>query len=250
MRIVSIVPSLTEAIAWTAPEALVGCTDWCTHPAWLAESGVVRVRGTKNPDVDAIVALRPDLVVANEEENRLPDLVALQEAGIDVMVTTIRSVASALSELDRLMRVCGWSRPAWLDEASAVWVAPEQVSRERRRAVIPVWRRPWMAVGPDTYAGDLLARLGVDNALDPLAGPRDRESVDPALRYPHFSPADLPEIDLVVLPDEPYRFSSHDGPEAFDGLPCALVNGRLLTWYGPAMVAAPEQLLVQLRAPL
>ena len=78
-RVVSIVPSLTEAVAVTAPGLLVGATDWCTHPADL---DVTRVRGTKNPDVDGIVALRPDVVVANAEENRTPDLDALRAAGV------------------------------------------------------------------------------------------------------------------------------------------------------------------------
>ena len=62
-RVVSLVPSLTEALAATRPDALVGATDWCTHPADL---DVARVRGTKNPDLAAIRALRPDLVVANQ----------------------------------------------------------------------------------------------------------------------------------------------------------------------------------------
>src|SRR5438270_3140046 len=83
-RVVSIVPSLTEAVAATAPGLLVGATDWCTHPADL---DVPRVRGTKNPDVEAIIALHPDVVVANVEENRAPDLDALRAADVPVWVT-------------------------------------------------------------------------------------------------------------------------------------------------------------------
>src|SRR5262245_42605084 len=85
-RVVSLVPSLTEAVAVTGAERLVGATDWCTHPADL---DVVRVRGTKNPDLAAVVALAPDLVVANAEENRAPDLDALRAAGVPVWVTVI-----------------------------------------------------------------------------------------------------------------------------------------------------------------
>ncbi|MFD4940129.1 helical backbone metal receptor, partial [Streptomyces virginiae] len=81
-RIVSLVPSLTEAVAVSAPGRLVGVTDWCTHPGDLG--GAVRVGGTKNPDVAAIAELRPDLVIANEEENRAPDLAALRAAGVEV----------------------------------------------------------------------------------------------------------------------------------------------------------------------
>src|SRR4051812_49843114 len=88
-RVVSLVPSLTEAVAVTAPGLLVGATDWCTHPADLE---VVRVKGTKNPDVGAIGALRPDLVLANAEENRQPDLDALRAVGLSVWVTDVRTL--------------------------------------------------------------------------------------------------------------------------------------------------------------
>jgi ABC-type Fe3+-hydroxamate transport system substrate-binding protein len=95
-RVVSLVPSLTEAVAVTAPGLLVGATDWCTHPADL---GVVRVKGTKNPDVEAIVALRPDLVLANAEENRPPDLDGLRAAGLAVWVTDVRTLDGAFTSL-------------------------------------------------------------------------------------------------------------------------------------------------------
>jgi hypothetical protein len=92
-----------------------------------------------------------------------------------------------------------------------------------------------MAVGRDTFAGDVLARLGVDNAL---AGSADR--------YPRVDLDRLPAHDLVVLPDEPYAFSAADGPDAFARTPCALVSGRHLTWYGPSLVQAREVLVTQL----
>jgi ABC-type Fe3+-hydroxamate transport system substrate-binding protein len=221
------VPSLTEAVAATAPGLLVGATDWCTHPADL---DVARIRGTKNPDVDAIVALAPDLVVANQEENRSPDLDALRAAGIAVYVTDVRTLDDAFGSLARMLAACGLDRPEWLDAAEQAWPAAP-VPDVRRRAVIPIWRRPWMAVGSDTFTGSLLARLGVDNVLD--GSPE---------RYPRFDPADLPEHDLAVLPDEPYEFTAGDGPEAFPHAPSVLVSGRLLTWYGPSLAEAATTL--------
>ena len=218
-RVVSIVPSLTEAVAATHRDLLVGATDWCTHPVDL---DVTRVRGTKNPDVERIVAERPDLVLANAEENRLPDLDALRVAGVPVYVTDIRTLDGAFASLRRMLAVCGFPRVGWLAEAEAAWAAvPEP--RVRRRAVVPIWRRPWMAVGRDTFTGAVLARLGVDNVLD-----------DNPDRYPRIDPAALPPHDLVVLPDEPYAFTADDGPEAF-AAPSVLVSGRLLTWYGPSL---------------
>jgi ABC-type Fe3+-hydroxamate transport system substrate-binding protein len=234
-RVVSIVPSLTEAVDATAPGLLVAATDWCTHPPDL---DLPRVRGTKNPDVDAIVALRPDLVVANAEENRVPDLEALRAAGVPVWVTDVRTLDASFGSLERMLAACGLARPGWLDEAQAAWSDAVELS-PRRRAVVPVWRRPWMAVGPDTFTGSVLARLGVDNVLDGVP-------LDPQDRYPRIALDALPPVDLVVLPDEPYRFTADDGPEAFPGVPAALVSGRHLTWYGPSLVEAPALLLRQL----
>ena len=240
-RVVSLVPSLTEAVAVTAPGLVAGATDWCTHPAGL---DVPRVRGTKNPDLAAVIALRPDVVLANEEENRPADLAALRDAGLPVWVTVIRTLDEALVSLRRLLTVaCQLPAPRWLDAAERVWAAfpPDVPARpgapEGRQAVIPIWRRPWMVLGRDTFAGDVLARLGVANLY---AGHAER--------YPKIPLDDLlaagPE--LVVLPDEPYRFTAGDGPECFPGLPAALVSGRHLTWYGPSLAEAPAILAAQL----
>lgn len=224
-RIVSLVPSITEALATDVPDRLVGATDWCTHPADLA---VTRVRGTKNPDLAAIRALEPDLVVANKEENRALDVQRLRETGVPVWVTDIETVPQALDSLDRLYEIAlAVTRPDWLGSARARWDVP--LPAPRGRVVVPIWRDPWMVVGPRTYTADLLRRLGWTNVYD--AGED---------RYPavELAAIDRPDIDLVLLPDEPYLFTEDDGPEAFTRVPTRLVSGRLLTWYGPAMVEA------------
>ncbi|KFG07768.1 MULTISPECIES: helical backbone metal receptor [Streptomyces] len=239
-RVVSLVPSLTEAVAASLPGVLVGATDWCAHPGDL---DVVRIGGTKNPKTDVIARLGPDLVIANEEENREPDLAALREAGVEVLVTEVRDVPGAFRELDRVLRACGArSRPGWLDAAESAWSAPPDAvagAGPRATAVVPVWRRPWMVLGRDTFAGDVLARLGVDHLY---AGHAER--------YPRVPVEELRAAapDVVVLPDEPYRFTADDGPEAFPGVPCALVSGRHLTWYGPSLAEAPRVLGAALRA--
>ena len=234
-RVVSLVPSLTEAVAVTAPGLLVGATDWCTHPAGL---DVVRVGGTKNPDVARIVALAPDLVLANFEENRPADVAALRRAGISVWLTVIRTLPEALAGLARMLSACGLERPPWLGRARTVWAdvlatpPPPFVT-----AAVPIWRRPWMVLGRDTFAGDLLARLGVGNVYARAAE-----------RYPKVPVEDIRSRrpGLVVLPDEPYAFSAADGPEEFPGLPVALVSGRHLEWYGPSLVEARQVLRASL----
>lgn len=228
-RVVSLVPSLTEAIAATRLEALVGATDWCTHPADL---DVPRVRGTKNPDRAAIAELRPDLVLANREENRELDVRRLRDDGIAVWVTVIETVDEAFASMERMFtEALGWDVPEWLDQARAVWAEPAPESG--RRVAIPIWRDPWMVVGGRTFTGDLAGRLGLINAFS-----------DGDERYPKVDLADIdsPDVDLVLLPDEPYVFTADDGPEAFAHTPTRLVSGRSLTWYGPSMLTARAEL--------
>ena len=224
-RVVSLVPSLTEAIAVTRPEALAGATDWCTHPADL---DVPRVRGTKNPDRGAIAAIGPDLVIANREENRELDIDRLRAAGVPVWVTVIETVDQAFASMRRMfVDALGWDVPGWLVEAERVWAAPP--TGDGRRVAVPIWRDPWMVVGSRTFTGDLVERLGLVNAFG--ASPD---------RYPHVELDEI-DADLVLLPDEPYVFTPDDGPEAFT-TPTRLVSGRSLTWYGPSMVTARTEL--------
>lgn len=228
-RVVSLVPSLTESVAATAPELLVGVTDWCTHPPDLAAT---RVGGTKNPRVEEVIGLQPDVVLANEEENRAVDVAALRSAGLDVWMTDYESVPAALAGLARMLVMLGLARPRWLRDADVAWREPWV--GERCAALVPIWRRPWMALGRDTFAGDVLQRLGVDNVL--------ASSPD---RYPRIDIDAVARHDVVVLPDEPYAFNASDGPEAF-AAPARLVSGRHLTWYGPSLAEARAVLREQL----
>jgi ABC-type Fe3+-hydroxamate transport system substrate-binding protein len=228
-RVVSLVPSLTEAIAVTLPGALVGATDYCTHPPDL---DVPRVGGSKYPRNDEVLALRPDVVVMNMEENRRSDADEFAAAGVRVHVTYPRTVDTALDELGTMLRALGApEEPDWLRVAREAWAAPPPA--ETRTAIVPVWRRPWIVAGGDTFTSDMLRRLGVRNLYD-----------DPDDRYPRPSLEDMRTLapDLVVLPDEPYEFTNDDGPEAFTGLRCVLVSGRDLTWYGPSLADARVRL--------
>ncbi|OLR90198.1 helical backbone metal receptor [Actinokineospora bangkokensis] len=222
-RVVSLVPSLTEVVAPTG--TLVGATDYCTHPPELA---VPRVGGSKYPDVAAVRALAPDLVIANSEENRPEEVGALRAAGVPVWVTRApETVPMALASARRLFtEVFRAPVPGWLPRAEQLW---GRELPERAVAVVPVWRKPWVVLGRDTFAGDVLLRLGVRNAY-----------ADHAERYPRPPLEELraSAADLVVLPDEPYEFTADDGPGFFPGKKPVLVNGRYLTWYGPSLLAA------------
>jgi len=231
-RVVSLVPSLTEALVSIEPEAVVGATDWCTHPVDL---DVTRVRGTKNPDLKAIRALLPDLVVANKEENRELDVRRLRESGVEVWVTDIETVPDSVASLERLVDALGWTRPSWLHAVRERWCG--DLPPVTRTVAIPIWRDPWMVVGPRTFTSDLVRRLGWHNVYD--EDPAGRAAAD---RYPAVDLADLDAAgaDVVLLPDEPYVFTADDGPEAFTRTPTELVSGRLITWYGPSLLEAAE----------
>lgn len=220
---------MTETVGATAPELLVGVTDWCTHPTDLTAA---RIGGTKNPRVADIVALAPDVILANVEENRAEDLEALRDAGLAVWLTNYETVPTAIDGLGETLQMLGLPRPTWLADAERAWADPWR--GERCTALVPIWRRPWMVLGRDTFAGDVLRRLGVDNVLAASGE-----------RYPRVDLDALPAYDVVVLPDEPYLFTADDGPEAFD-VPARLVSGRHLTWYGPSLAEAREVLAGQL----
>lgn len=228
-RIVSLVPSLTEALAVDHREQIIAATEWCTHPADLA---VERIRGTKNPDTAKIIGLEPDLVITNKEENRELDVRRLREAGVSVWVTDIESIDQSFASMRRLwVEGLRADVPEWLLEAEDVWAAPARESG--RRVACCIWRDPWMVVGRDTFTGDMLSRLGFDHVFAAADG-----------RYPAVNLAELDQLglDLVVLPDEPYVFTTADGPEAFTNTRTALCSGRALTWFGPSMVSARAHL--------
>ena len=234
-RVVSLVPSLTESVACTHPDLLVGATQWCTHPRDL---DVSRVRGTKNPDRAAILALEPDLVLANQEENRELDVRRLREAGVPGWVTVTESVPQAVGSLERLfVTALGTEVPDWLAQARRVWTGepPAGVAD----VAVAIWRDPWMVVGSRTFTGDLVSRLGLRNVF-----------ADHAQRYPKVALEDIdrPELSAVLLPDEPYVFTADDGPEAFRSTRTELVSGRLLTWYGPSLLEAHERLTAVVRS--
>ena len=232
-RVVSLVPCLTEAVEATVPGVLAGATDYCTHPSTL---DVPRVGGSKYPTLDRILDLRPDLVLANSEENRPQDVERLRANGFPVWVMEApATVPHALASLRRLLtQAFEAPEPHWLVAAEELWRETPPV---RARAVVPVWRKPWVILGRDTFGGDVLHRLGVSIVYGEHADRYPRPGLDELRSW--FAAG---EADLLVLPDEPYEFTDGDGPEAFPGVPYTLVSGRYLTWYGPSLVDAHRAL--------
>lgn len=231
MRIVSLVPSTTETLfALGLGDALVGYTRFCVHPA--DEISPERwIGGTKNPKIERIADLQPDLIVANLEENRAEDVAALDEIA-PVWVAFPRTVAGAIADLRALGQLVG--RPVHA-EAFAVAIERELVrtradaeARRPWRFVYLIWREPWMAAGPETFISDLIGQAGGQN----VASGRYPELDLDALR------AESP--DLVLLPSEPYPFSKSHRREllnaGFQPEQVRLVDGEYLCWHGVRLI--------------
>ena len=197
-RIVSLVPSFTELVAaLRLSKRLVGVTRFCTDPAEVT-AAIRKVGGTKNPDIERIIGLEPDIVLANREENREDDVLALRDAGLAVYVGDVRTAAQVREEIGRLATFLGavsLKQTRALDEALE---EHEHLNRLRPRVRVAclIWRNPYMAAGGDTYIGDLLRLGGGTNVFE------TRRSAD---RYPRTTLAELAELapDLILLPDEP-----------------------------------------------
>lgn len=237
MRLVSLVPSVTEAVAaFGASDALVGVTEWC----WVgAPEHAAKVGGTKNPSVAKIAALRPDLVIVNQEENRREDAEALRAAGIEVLVQFPRTVADVPGMLRELGAVVDREAEAERFAADIERALGEPVPAPGVPALTLIWRKPWMAVGPGTYADDLLTLSGFTNVVTAPADPYPK--VHWVQKGQHAGPTAHSERKgqaprVVLLPTEPYEFGEKDFAavrELVGDQPALeIVDGQLLTWHG------------------
>lgn len=233
-RIVSLVPSYTELVAsMKLGPRLVGITRYCTDPPELAVA-VRKVGGTKNPEIERIVRLAPDIVLANREENREEDVAELRAAGLVVYVGDVRTCEQLRDDIDavaRLLSAAAYGQLKALDAA-----LDEQVhlgaTRPPVRAACLIWRNPWMAASGDTYIGDLLRRAGAVNVFE-----QHRDG-----RYPRITLKELIAADpeAILLPSEPYRFGDRHRAElsALHGITAArdgnvaLCDGQMITWWG------------------
>ncbi len=268
-RVVSLVPSVTESLFdLDLGDRLIAVTDYCIHPAQGVAS-LPKMGGTKNPDLERIIALRPDLVLLNDEENRREDAQALHNAGIPIWVSGPRSIFDTLNLLWDIMTVFDHgvmsARVREIERAYDYQKAAAQVMIPAR-VFVPIWRDPWMTFNRDTYAHDVLrvcgglnvfadrerrfplaADLGEAQALpddDPRVTGRDR-------RYPRITLEEVQQAqpDIVLLPSEPYAFGEADAQTMYElNIPAAhrnqiyLVDGSLLTWHGTRVAYALRDL--------
>jgi ABC-type Fe3+-hydroxamate transport system substrate-binding protein len=219
VRVVSLVPSVTETLlAWGVEP--VACTRFCEQPA------LAHVGGTKDPDIEAVIGLRPDLVVMDTEENRRDDAAALRDAGLDVHVTAVRSLGDVAPTLDALAAAVGL-------DSGGHQVAIRYPMSSRVRVFVPIWKGPWMTLNAETYGSSLLAAIGCENVFG-----------DDPTRYPVLTLDDAAARgpDLVLAPSEPYPFGPKNTAELERVAPVVLVDGQDLFWWGVRTPAALSRL--------
>jgi iron complex transport system substrate-binding protein len=258
-RVVSVVPSVTETLfALGKGATLVGRTRYCVLPDPEVRA-IEKVGGTKDPDVAKIISLKPQLVLANKEENRREDIDALRAAGLTVHVAQPTTVEEGLA----YVATCGRMFEVEADADAIVRAGVKQIVAARDRAdereqlnrmlvnprphvrprvIAFVWNNPWMVAGLDTYIGDVIRTLGGDHVLE--------QSTE---RYFALDPVDVAALkpDIMLFPDEPYHFKEADlqfWRNNFEDVPAVkdnrlrLCDGQDLTWFGARIPDALQRL--------
>jgi ABC-type Fe3+-hydroxamate transport system substrate-binding protein len=228
-RIVSLVPSLTELLYVLALEReVVGITKFCVHPEeWRAQKEIVG--GTKKLHLERIAALRPDLIVANQEENTKEDVEWLL-ARFPVWVSDVRDLRSATEMIRQLGELTHRKEKAHTLADTIDYLLQKPPVRPRQKALYLIWRKPWMAAGTDSYIHHVMHWAGYDNVLAAEQG-----------RYPTLSDEEIKALhpDTVLLSSEPYPFNFGHRVELRSLMPQAnieMVDGELFSWYGPKML--------------
>jgi ABC-type Fe3+-hydroxamate transport system substrate-binding protein len=269
--VVSLVPSLTESLFdLNLGSRVIAVTDYCVRPAEKV-ARLPKVGGTKNPDVQRIIALHPELVIANQEENRKEDVEALQAAGIPVWVTfpkTVREAMNLLWNIMYLFEETSMVPRVRVIEQSLDWVEAISLAKEDKvcKVFAPIWLEPLMTFNADTYAHDLLRVCGGTNVFAerarryPLAADIGQQAAyaadDPRVegrdtRYPRvtFAEVEAAQPDVILLPSEPFEFKA-EHVSLFAKLDCPaarrgkihLIDGALLTWHGTRLAYALNEL--------
>lgn len=225
-RIISLVPSQTELLSDLGLDnEVVGITRFCIHPQHWQQTKAI-VGGTKNVKLDVVDSLKPDLIIANKEENTKPDVEALMKK-YQVYVSDVSNVDDAYKMIAAIGELTDTSTKASeiISEVKNSFAALP--SFEIKRTLYLIWKKPWVAAGSDTFISQIMKMSGFENVVT-------------ATRYPNLSEEDIRKLnpDVVLLSSEPYPFKDQHIDEINKLLPSArvmLVDGEMFSWYGSRM---------------
>jgi iron complex transport system substrate-binding protein len=226
-RIVSLVPSTTETLfSLGCGERIVGATRFCIHPP--EARALPKIGGTKDVDTGRVLALRPDLVIGNIEENSERVFKDLEASGLKVYAAYPRDVDSALDDLLRMGRVLGCAQSAET-LCGEISVAREGIAPREFHYAYLIWRNPWMAAGGGSFISAILSEAGGMNIFAASGAP-----------YPEVLPERLSEADAVLLSSEPFPFKDRHREELAEKTGIAkerfiFVDGELCSWHGSRM---------------
>lgn len=231
-RIISLVPSITELlIELGAADSIIGRTKFCIYPQEKIKS-IQKVGGTKNPQIDKIIELKPDLIIANKEEN-LKEHIALLSQNTNCYVSEIKSVDEALRMINDLGLILNKEQQA-LDINNKINEARQalKTKNQTRSVLYLIWNNPYMSVGHDTYINSFLNEIGYKNILP-----------ENTFRYPTIDLESIKELSpqKLLLSDEPFPFKEKHRQELQTLLPnieVELINGSYCSWYGSRILAA------------
>lgn len=228
-RIISLVPSQTEFLHYLGLDnEVLGITKFCIHPNnWFQTK--TRVGGTKQLKMETIASLKPDLIIANKEENDQSQLECLF-SNYPVWVSDIKNEEDAFSMMQSLGTICSKEKEASKLVGAIKALSEIPIQAERLKAAYFIWQKPYMLAGSDTFIHHMMSRAGLENVI--TQG-----------RYPESSLEALKELqpDLLLLSSEPFPFKAVHQEEIQNEFPKAkvlLVDGELFSWYGSRMLKA------------
>jgi ABC-type Fe3+-hydroxamate transport system substrate-binding protein len=228
-RIVSLVPSQTELLHYFGLEnEVVGITKFCIHPdSWFKSK--TRIGGTKQLKIDEIIALKPDLIIGNKEENTKDDIEKLEQNGLSVWMSDINSFDEALEMIEQVGLMCGKEQEA-LKLSTKIIHGFNEISSigEGRGLLYLIWDEPSFVVGKNTFIDSIIEKIGFINACD-------------LSRYPNLSELPNPNPDLIFLSSEPFPFNEQHiekYQKLFPNSKIIFVDGEMFSWYGSRMLEA------------
>lgn len=237
-RIVSVVPSQTELLFELGlDEEVIGITKFCIHPdKWFRTKK--RIGGTKTLKIAEIIALQPDIIIANKEENTQSDIALLQQH-FPVWLSNILTIEDAFRMIAAVGSLVNKKQQATrlLSELTTDFATMPAFLKDKKAAYF-IWKNPWMVAAGHTFVDSVLRQLGADNVFGRLE------------RYPEVSAGDISssQADLVLLSSEPFPFKEQHIAELQELLPEAkivLVDGEVFSWYGSRLRHLRKYLLEQ-----
>jgi ABC-type Fe3+-hydroxamate transport system substrate-binding protein len=233
-RIISLVPSQTELLFDLGLEhEVVGITKFCIHPeSWFRTK--TRVGGTKQVDLEKVAALKPDLIIANKEENNLDDITWLIER-FPVWISDIESLDQAQAMIQSIGKITGKSESAFeINQKINRGFSNIKKPQKALKAVYLIWNNPMMTVSSDTFIFDLMQRIGFEQV-----------SFSSESRYPEISIEAIKQAnpECILLSSEPFPFKQKHIAQFelhFPNTSIELVDGEYFSWYGSRLIKAPQ----------